>query len=116
MGFKAGHQKLGGRGKSTPNKTTVEVRRLAREFLEDPAYRRSLRQRLIQGRAQHLETLLWHYAFGKPREQVEKGDTPTAIAQSWVEAGAAEFDQRMARLVAAVQRTTEAGTTWKANT
>ena len=100
MGFKAGHQKLGGRQKGAPNKMTIEVRRLAREFLEDPAYRRSLRQRLIQGRAERLEALLWAYAYGPPpKEQAEKQDEPAAIALQWIEEGAALFDRRMARLV-----------------
>lgn len=76
MRFEVGHQKLGGRRKSTLNKTSIEVRELAREFVADPAYRRSLRQRVIQGRAQHIETLLWHYAFGKPKEQVEPSGGP----------------------------------------
>ena len=50
--------------------------------------------------------------------QLEKtlADTPAAISLQWIQQGAELFDQKMARLVAAVQATTEAGTTWKANT
>ncbi len=50
--------------------------------------------------------------------QLEKtlADAPAAISLQWIQQGAELFDQKMARLVAAVQATTEAGTTWKANT
>lgn len=57
-----------GRPKGVPNKVTQDVRELARELVEDPAYRRRLRERLIAGEARQMEPLLWHYAFGKPVE------------------------------------------------
>ena len=55
------------------------------------------------------------HTLGRPKQQ-EKQDTPAAISLQWIQQGAELFDQKMARLVAAVQATTEAGTTWKANT
>lgn len=66
-----GTPKTGGRQKGTPNKATVEIREIARALVEDPAYVASLRERLIAGEAPHMETLLHHYAYGKPPERVE---------------------------------------------
>ena len=54
------------------SKATVEIREAARLLLEDPSYRRSLRSRLISGNAGPVEALLFHYAYGKPKETVEQ--------------------------------------------
>ena len=55
----------------TPNKATREVRELARRLVEDPEYQAALHSRLLNGQAGALEPLLWHYAYGKPKEPVE---------------------------------------------
>ena len=68
--FQRGHPRFGGRLSGTPNRATQEMRAFARSILENPAYRESIRQRIMQGKAPHLETLLYHYAYGKPRETV----------------------------------------------
>lgn len=60
-----------GRPKGGLNRTTKEIRDLARNLLDDPDYKASLRTRLLAGVAPHIETLLWHYAYGKPKETVE---------------------------------------------
>ena len=60
-----------GRPKGAKNKTTIEVREAARLLVESPEYRASLESRLNKGSAPHMETLLWHYAFGKPKETHE---------------------------------------------
>lgn len=60
-----------GRPKGAPNKATTEIRDLARKLLDDDDYRESLKRRLIAGEASHMETLLHHYAFGKPSDKVE---------------------------------------------
>jgi hypothetical protein len=60
-----------GRPKGAQNKTTVEVREAARRLVEDPSYRESLAKRLLKGTAAHMETVLWHYAYGKPKESME---------------------------------------------
>ena len=61
-----------GRVKGSHNKATLEIRRLCREIVEDPTY---WRNRLVAARAGKLppavECLLLHYAYGKPKEQVE---------------------------------------------
>lgn len=60
-----------GRPKGSPNKATAEIRQHAKQLVEDPAYRASLKVRLEEGKAPHMETLLHHYAYGKPVETHE---------------------------------------------
>jgi hypothetical protein len=50
---------------------TQDVRELARQFVEDADYRVSLKMRLKRGTAPHMETLLHHYAYGKPKETLD---------------------------------------------
>jgi hypothetical protein len=69
--FTDGHEGKGGRPKGSPNKATLEVRELARGLIEDPEYQTSLRQRLIAGKAPHMESLLWTHLYGKPVERHE---------------------------------------------
>lgn len=71
MGRAKGSPKTGGRKAGTPNKATREIQEAARGLLEDPAYVSSLRDRLIVGTAGAVESLLYHYAYGKPKETVE---------------------------------------------
>jgi hypothetical protein len=60
-----------GRRKGVPNKATAEIRDAARRLIDDPAYVRSLRRRLIAGKAAQMETLLHYYAYGKPKDTVD---------------------------------------------
>lgn len=61
-----------GRPKGTPNKVTIEVRELARAMVENETYRSRLGRRLRSGKlAPAVETMLWHYAYGKPKETHE---------------------------------------------
>jgi hypothetical protein len=53
------------------NKATEEVRQLARQIIDDPAYLKSLRRRILEGKAAGLEVQLWHYAYGRPSEPAE---------------------------------------------
>jgi len=80
MGFEAGHRKLGGRRVGVPNKTTGEARAMARRFLDDPAYWKSLKRRLIRGEAPRIELLIWEYGYGRPRAELDDapGSDPTA--------------------------------------
>jgi hypothetical protein len=66
-----GYPKTGGRQKNTPNRVTVEIREAAKGLLEDPAYVQSLQVRLREGTAGAVESLLYHYAYGKPKETIE---------------------------------------------
>lgn len=77
MGFHKGKPKTGGRQTGTPNKATVEIKEFARSILEDPLYQKRLKDRVIQGKAPQIEVLLFHYAYGKPKEHfsVERDST-----------------------------------------
>lgn len=49
-----------------------EVRDMARLLLTDPIYLENLSLRIRVGEAAPaVETMLWHYAYGKPKETVE---------------------------------------------
>lgn len=61
----------GGRPKGCLNKITRDVRELATQIVTDEAYRKALVRRIKRGKAPHMETMLWHYAYGKPKETVE---------------------------------------------
>jgi hypothetical protein len=70
--FKKGQVGPGpGRPKGSQNKHTIEAKQLARGLLNNPTYKRNLQKRLRAGEAGAMEPLLWHYAFGKPKEHVE---------------------------------------------
>jgi len=74
--------KLGkGRPKGKPNKATRDIQEFARKMLEDPEYVRKLTSRLQAGKATHLEPLLYHYGYGKPKDTlaVEGGPVPLVI-------------------------------------
>ena len=77
MRFKAGHRKVGGRKPGAPNKATVEIKEFARSILADPVYQTKLKQRLRDGDAPQLEVLMYHYAYGKPTENLKLGHTMT---------------------------------------
>ena len=65
-------RKTGGRRKGTPNKVTAEARAICAAILDDPTYRTNLTARARAGTlAPAVEAMLWHYAFGKPRESLE---------------------------------------------
>jgi hypothetical protein len=61
-----------GRTKGTPNKVTQEVREVARQLVEGRDYRAALQAKLDAGKLHPaVETMLWHYAYGKPKETVQ---------------------------------------------
>ncbi len=61
-----------GRPKGTPNKATVEARTFCASIVDDPVYQAKLRLRAIAGKLSPvMESLLWYYAKGKPKERVE---------------------------------------------
>lgn len=68
MKFKKGE---GGRPKGVTNKNTREIKNAATALVEDPKYLASLQHRLMSGKAPHMETLLFHYAYGKPKDITE---------------------------------------------
>ena len=61
-----------GRKKGVPNRATAEARAVCAKIVNDPAYRKTLTQRARAGTlAPATEAMLWHYAFGKPKELFE---------------------------------------------
>jgi len=53
-----------------PNRVTREVREVALNLVTNLEYLAGVRKRLASGRAGTLETVIWYYAYGKPRETV----------------------------------------------
>lgn len=74
-----------GRPKGSLNKATREIKDIASGLLSDPAYVESLRRRLTSGKAPHMETLLHHYAYGKPKETVDGTLTHLHKVYQWQE-------------------------------
>ena len=61
-----------GRKKGVPNRATTEVKAIYAAIVDDPTYRKTLVARAKAGElAPALEAMLWHYAYGKPKEQVQ---------------------------------------------
>jgi len=61
-----------GRPKGRLSSSTLEVRDMARSMLNDDEYLANLKKRLKSGDAPPaVETMLWYYAYGKPKEVVE---------------------------------------------
>jgi hypothetical protein len=72
-----------GRPKGTPNKVTADVRRAAQALVDDPAYRATLQQRLIAGTLPPaVETLLWSYAKGTPKDLLERSPQASALTDA----------------------------------
>lgn len=80
--------KRAGRPKGVPNKVTLEVREAAASIVDDPVYRANLASRARRGKlAPAIESMLWHYAKGKPKETVEHsgpGGVPLGIVVEFV--------------------------------
>jgi len=61
-----------GRPKGVPNKATTEAKELAAAILGDERYVKKLRSRAFAGKLHpSVETMLWYYKSGKPKETVE---------------------------------------------
>ncbi len=74
-------RKTGGRRKGTSNKVTAEAKAVCAAIVDDPTYRKKLIARAKAGElAPAIEAMLWHYAYGKPKEQVEHAG---GITLSW---------------------------------
>ncbi len=71
MPFAKGRIKTGGRQVGTPNQATIEIKDFSRSILEDTSYQTKLRQRIIDGDAPQIEQLLYHYGYGRPKNELE---------------------------------------------
>ena len=64
--------KTGGRRPGSLNKVTVEAKEFCASIVDDPQYQAKLRARALAGNLPPaLEAMIWHYAKGKPKEQVD---------------------------------------------
>lgn len=66
---------VGWAARITPGRGSEEqraVRELSRLLVTDPEYLLRLKQRLLEGSASPaVEVMVWHYAWGKPQEEVD---------------------------------------------
>ena len=60
-----------GRPKGRLDDKTLEIKAYAREFLASPAYVKSVEERILEGKAPHMELFLAQHAYGKPKDVVE---------------------------------------------
>jgi hypothetical protein len=73
-----GRPKTGGRRQGTPNKRTVDGEAYARAIVEDEAVRAQLLSMARDGSlSPELVKVFLSYAFGKPVEVIESGDSDT---------------------------------------
>ncbi|HMF11591.1 MAG TPA: DUF5681 domain-containing protein [Gemmataceae bacterium] len=78
-----------GRPKGTRNKVTVDAQQTAAALVDDPIYRAKL-ARDLRGRKVPplIEQMLWHYAKGKPKDELqvtgsEGGPLEIVIRKPW---------------------------------
>lgn len=60
-----------GRPKGASNLATREHKAFCQQFLESEEYRQNAMERILTGKAPHLETLLFGYAYGQPKQRIE---------------------------------------------
>lgn len=60
-----------GRPKGVPNKATREIKAFWHAFFRSKPYRETAKNRMLAGRAPHLESYLLALVYGKPKETVE---------------------------------------------
>ena len=83
MAFKKGE---GGRPKGSKNKTATLAGDRCRALIESEDYARYFKHRLEVGQLPPvLEALMWHYAYGKPKELHEiSGPNGGPVPYTWL--------------------------------
>lgn len=65
-----------GRGTAQDRKDAAEVRKISRKLILDPAYQKTLIEKLRDGSAHpSVQSMLWYFAFGKPVDVTEEKPT-----------------------------------------
>ena len=59
------------------------MRAWAAQLISDPAYLARLGERLLNGQAGRVESLLWQYACGKPVAGAEESEPDAKLAEAW---------------------------------
>lgn len=85
MPFKTGQ---GGRKLGARNKNTRDAEAVCRKLIEDKGYRKAFKVRLHAGTLPgSLEAMLFHYAYGKPKERVEvSGESGGPVVVKFIDA------------------------------
>ncbi len=61
-----------GRPKGSLNQRTLEAKAFARQLVSSPTYLRKLQADLNERNVEaSIEAMVWHYAYGKPKESLE---------------------------------------------
>jgi hypothetical protein len=95
-----------GRPPGAPNKANGLAKHFAREIVESPEYRASLKSRAKSGTLPpQVETMLWAYAYGKPTEKVE---ITTPQHQDMSEMSTEELAERAALIASVLKDTADA--------
>jgi hypothetical protein len=88
------------------NLTRHEAQSFARQLLDSADYRDSLQKRIRTGDLPPaVETMLWHYAYGKPVEQVQL--QVSTVEQDLSQLSSAELEQRAKELLDALREARE---------
>jgi hypothetical protein len=86
-----------GRPKGVPNKATREAKEFCASVVDDPDYQATIRRRAMRGQlAPAVECMLWYYAKGKPKEQLEHSGQQN-IQISWIDDRLQAARQRLAK-------------------
>ena len=67
-----------GRTPGAVNKITASAKEIAEHIL-DETYMKGLKERVLAGKAPHMEQLLWQYAKGKPKGEDDGSSRQTLI-------------------------------------
>jgi len=71
-----------GRTKGVPNRVTREAKAFCAALVGDPAYVERFHRAFVTRRlAQRLEAMVWHYAFGKPRQAFDVTMKPHTLEE-----------------------------------
>lgn len=96
----------GGRPKGRQNDSTIRVRQFCQKVWALPEYQQTVIDRACNGTLGSMEPVIWHYAFGKPKEQlnVTFNDEQDDLSTLTVE----ELEERMTAMLGELKTAQEA--------